>query len=409
MKKFWVVSLALAAATSFAIEPPSERTAAQANNQFGLGLFKTVTKRNDKGNKFLSPVSAYLALSMAYNGASGETLNQMEATLGLARLDRDEVNQANQLLIRSLNSRGSEFQLSVANSLWSRKGFDLKQSFVDRVGPVYGARLATLDFNLPSASKEINQWVSDQTKGRIPTIVPAQLPRELQLLLVNATYFKAEWTRKFSANATRLAPFSVPTGRGARVVKVPTMSTTSHFRHLVSEGTEVIDLPYGQGSVSMTVLLPAKDVTLAALESSLTRESWARLVADLDRATTQYGTITMPKLELTYQEMLNGALQSLGMKRAFTDAAQFDGITGTRVSISSVLQKTFLAVDEKGTEAAAVTGISVGTTSVPPKPVFHMVVDRPYAFAIRDHKSGAILFLGSITEPEGGKLPAPRD
>lgn len=402
--KAMIMGVALVLSSLSWAEIPDAKAAAKANNSFGVKLFQETKIETEKGNKFLSPVSAYLALSMAYNGATGKTLAEMEKTLALVGISRADVNEANLKLLKSLTSRGKEFQLEIANSLWAKKGFDLKEPYVKRVKASYLASLDVLDFKLPTASKTINSWVAKSTHDKITSIVPEKLPDDLRLLIVNATYFDAKWRKQFNPNKTTEQAFRVSRTKS---VKVPMMSQTADYKYISTRTLQAVELPYGterNPTVSMIVVKPRD---LKDFVARMTDETLDSLAEQLDRQEESYGTVTMPSLELKYEALLNAALMSdkLGMKRAFSDSAELDEITSERVAISQVLQKTFLKVFEEGTIAAAVTGISVGTTSVPPPPVFDLKVDSPYFVAIRDKKDGAVLFMGAIAEPEGGKLP----
>lgn len=402
--KAMIVAMALVVGSLGWAESHDAKGAAKANNAFGVKLFRETKKETDKGNKFLSPVSAYLALSMAYNGATGRTRAEMESALAVAGLVRDDVNEGNLALLKSLTSRRKEFELAIANSLWAKKGFDLKDAYVERVKRHYLATLDVLDFALPSASKTINAWVAKATRDKISSIVPEQLPDELRLLIVNATYFDAKWRIPFSKEATRNRPFKVSR---TKTVQVPMMTQTADFKYVATRTLQAVELPYGQSESPTVSFIVVKPRSLDDFLARMTDETLDSLAEQLDREKEKYGTVTMPSLELKYESLLNDALQSdsLGMKRAFTDFAELDEITDERVSISQVLQKTYLKVFEEGTIAAAVTGISVGATSAPPPPEFDLTVDEPYFLVIRDKKEGAVLFMGSIREPEGGKIP----
>jgi serine protease inhibitor len=398
MKKLSTLALTVALGLGVQASAADARTAARANNDFGVSLFKATALRTGNGNKFLSPTSAYLALAMAYNGTLGNTQAEMEKALALTGLTRDEANAANRDLVARL-TQGRDFDLSIANSLWARDGFSLKDTFVDTVRANYGATLETLDFALPSASVTINDWVKAKTKNRIDSIVPDRLPADLRLLLINATYFEAKWQFPFSRWGSRNAPFTKASGAQ---VQVPTMHGSGYWKHHETSDYEAIELPYGQsGEAAMVVVVP-KD--LAAFESGLTGNEWDKIAIGLDAVTPALGTLALPSLELKYESSLVGALNQLGMRQAFQDGAEFGALTDDSVAISEVLQKTYLKVYEEGTIAAAVTGIGVSATSVP---VFQydMKVDRPYAFGIRDKRTGALLFFGTIQEPEGGRLP----
>lgn len=402
MKKM-LVSVALAAVLAVPSFGADGQVAANANNEFGLELFKNTQKTTAKGNKFLSPASAYLALAMLYNGATGETADQIAEALALTGLTLEEINESSQALMTALTET-SEFELNIANSVWARQGYKIKSDFKRNVNKHFDASVDTLDFDADDASKIINAWVMHQTKGKIDSIVPDKLPENLVMFLANAIYFDAKWALPFDPNDTRERPFN---GRNG-VEKVAMMSNTGNFKYASLRNGEGIELPYGQkNEASMILFKPSQD--LDTFVSGLDAASWASTVSAIRGAQSTYGSVTIPSLELEYEDTLNGTLQAMGMKRAFANNAQLGELVelkaGKNVKVTSVLQKTFLKVYEEGTIAAAVTGISVGITSLPPQPKFNFVADSPYVLAIRDNRTGAILFFGAIAMPEGGKLP----
>ncbi len=384
--------------SAFAVDA---RVAGEASNQFGVQLFKSTTKRTAKGNKFLSPLSAYLALSMAYNGTEGTTQAEMEKALALTGMTRDEANDANRQLIAALTT-GRDFDLSVANSLWARNQFVMKDTFLNPVRTNYGARLEMLDFDLPTASKTINDWVKTATHSKIDSIVPDKLDPQLRLVLINATYFEAKWTAPFQNSGTYNEPFKRPDG--TRVI-VPTMHKAMVGKHLKAREYEAIELPYGKSAeASMIVVVPTD---LAAFETALSANQWKYIATQLTAAPAELGTLALPKVEITYESSLVDSLKQLGMVRAFDlKNAEFKPLSDEQVGISDVLQKTYVKVFEEGTIAAAVTSVSVGAASIP-QYKFQMKVDRPYLFGIQDKKTGTLLFMGTVQEPEGGKLPPP--
>ncbi len=402
MKRFFSVLAALAVGTSaLAIDA---RTAARANNQFGVNLFKASTARSAKGNKFLSPTSAFLALSMLDNGAEGTTRAGIETTLALAGITREELNDANLLLMSKLQT-GRDFTLGIANSLWGKKGYDLKQDFTNVLRTNYSATVEELDFSLPIAPQTINDWVKAKTNNKIDSIVASPLPPDLRLILINATYFDAKWTEPFEPNYTQDSEFRKADGTR---VQVPFMNTTySAAHHVKTANYEAISLPYGKAQdADMVVVVPTD---LAKFEASLTGAAWQQILAGLDASKGSFGTLSLPSLEFSMEAALDDSLKALGMKEAFDfNKADFSSITDENVAVTSVLQKTYVKVFEEGTIAAAVTSISVGASAIPQYD-FQMEVNRPYLFGIRCKRTGALLFLGSISEPEGGKLPVKKN
>jgi serpin B len=407
--KHWKVTLvAAAAATASAVALTRDRVtpegqASRSNNAFGVKLFANTTTRSSVGNKFLSPTSAYLALSIVANGASGNTRRDMEEALAIAPFGRDAMNVANERLIRALREKSDGTELSIANAVWVKEDYEIQQAFLDRVVEPYSSRVERLDFASPKASETINGWTAKETRDKIKNIVPERLPEESRVIVTNAVYFKAKWEIPFAAAETRLARFD----NGRRGVDVPMMHSAAHYRYAkLDDGSEAIALPYVGGKTEMIVWLP-KYRQLSVAERAVRDGALDAIAHKLDRTKASYGRLALPKLRMEYEASLNEPLAKLGMGSAFDDGADFTDLAKDRLAISSVLQKTFIGIDEEGTEAAAVTAIIVGAASAPPPPTFTMTVDRPYVFAIRHRPTGALLFIGSVQEPEGGKLPPP--
>ena len=235
-----------------------------------------------------------------------------------------------------------------------------------------------------------------------------RLAEDARLVLLNATCFKADWTLPFDAAATTLRAFKLESSDPA--ISVPMMSLTASFRYASRRNAQVIELPYGRnGAISMIVVLPLLESGLAGFEKSLTVEGWEDLAGEVSKAEPHRGLMVLPKIEFSYATSLRPALSKLGAARAFSDDAQFGEPSSKPAGLSEVLQKTFLAVTEKGTEAAAVTVVTTRTNSSPQlrpaRVAFTMVVDRPYFFAVVEKTTRAVLFLGSIRQPEGGMRP----
>lgn len=397
----------LAMAAQLAVAAPSVKRAGSANNDFGFQLFNQVQKRTEKGNKFLSPVSAYLALSMLYDGARGISEKEMSEGLFLSGLTREDVGAMNHEFMHALTG-SKDYTLKIANSAWTRKGFDLLDAFSENLGN-YHARAASLDFSQKSAVDTINKWVAEATfdkvtkKALIDKILE-EIPADAVLYLLNAVYFNADWEQKFKDGDSWNREFHVT---AKRTVQVPTMSQTGRYRVVGNDSRKAIELPYKGGKTSMVVILPEGKETVDSLAAKLTDKSWAALTASLDKAEPATYDITLPKLELKYEDELNDALTKQKMGSLFNKGAPADltGISDAagHLYVSKVKQKTFLQVDEDGTKAAAVTSVEVGLESaILVQNRFE--VDRPYLLAIRDKGTNAVLFLGAINEPEGGKL-----
>ncbi|MBD1912273.1 MULTISPECIES: serpin family protein [unclassified Leptolyngbya] len=366
-----------------------------SQNAFGFKLFSQVMQQADGQNVMISPSSVAIALSMTYNGASGETQQAMARVLELQGMSLEDLNQANAALDTILENADPDVKIGIANSLWGREDFTFNPDFLQRNQDYYRAEVQSMDFADPNATDTINEWVSDSTEGKIPKIVEQIRPEEV-LFLVNAVYFKGTWTDPFSRRQTQRQPFYRADGSQ---MTVPMMTKNGEFRYLQTDQFQGIHLPYGDGRLSMVVLLPRDGSSLEALQQSLTPQNWQTW---MNRFAQQPGMIQLPRFESEFGTGLNDALTALGMDVAFDpDAADFSGMGDAQLYISDVQHKTYIKVDEEGTEAAAATSVGIGVTSLPVNPPFRMVCDRPFLYAIQDNETGAILFMGVMMNPSG--------
>ena len=364
-----------------------------ANTQFGLRLFAQLNRQSPPKNIVVSPTSVAIALGMAYNGANGATQQAMAATLGVQGLSLDALNQANRELLASLKHPEPTVQLAIANSLWANQQIPLKPDFLQRNQNYYGANVTNLNFADPKAPAIINQWVSQHTQGKIPTIVDQVRPDDV-LFLINAIYFKGNWSTPFDPKLTRNQPFFLANGRQ---ISHAAMTQSGDFRYFETDQFQAVSLPYGkQGRMSFYLFLPKKTASLAAFVKTLTPENWQTWMGQFR---TIPGRIQMPRLKLEYETELNPDLKALGMGVAFSGQADFSNLSTASTQISEVKHKTFIEVNEEGTEAAAATSVGIRLTAAPIGEPFQLVVDRPFFFAIRDNKTGTVLFMGNIQNP----------
>jgi serine protease inhibitor len=398
----FVAATLFGAAATHAAPPSASVDVAAADNAFGFRLLEAVQKTSPNGNIILSPVGVALDLSLALNGAEGQTRQEMLAALSLSGLDLGAINTANAQLIKVTRTSAKNITLSVADSLWvDGRRATLRPDYAKQTQAWYDAEMADLDFSNPSAANRINSWASKGTQGRISKVIDRIDPADLALLL-NAVYFKGQWTHKFDKAQTQQRDFALA---GGSVKQVPRMAQSGRFDYFETPQVQAVRLSFGEGDFVMEVLLPAKSSSLGALEAELTPEHWAGWQAQY---APRSGKIELPRFELKSNYRLNEPLQSLGIKRAFhPDGAQLTGMfsaapgqpSAGRFFISSVLQSTYWTVDEEGSEAAAATTIGVRATAVV-RP-FQMIVDRPFFCAIEDRRSGALLFIGAIYDPAG--------
>ncbi len=373
-----------------------EQVAATATTEFGLALFRAVNARTARDASLaLSPISASLALGMLLNGAEGETLTQVRSTLGFGDRPVAQVNAAYKALIPLLSALDPSVKMTFANAAWFDVGTPASSAFTQAISDVFAGRVSALPFTAPSTVTTINSWVSAATNGKITTIVD-RLSGDDVALLVNATYFKGRWRSQFDASNTRPLPFSVTASVTAQV---PTMSSEQGLLRgaALADGTLIGELPYGGDAFVMDLIVPPQGKLEATIDS-LTPARWRAMLARLPDSASSV-RIQLPKFRLEMSRMLHDDLARLGMPRPFLlGGAQlspmFSAPTGP-LHISSVLQKIFVDVNEEGTEAAAVTSITVRVTSA----TSGFVVDRPFLFIIRDRLTGTLLFMGKVVRP----------
>lgn len=373
---------------------PIEGSVVTANTKFGFSLFNEIRKTEQGKNIFISPFSISVALAMTLNGAAGETEQAMTHTLQLQGLDAETINVGYAGLRQTLSTADPKVTLAIANSLWARQGVPFNQDFLQRNAQFFGAEISTLDFNDPSASKTINKWVDTNTNGKIKEIVGNNIDPLTVLFLINAIYFKGTWQEEFDPSQTREGPFHLANGD---VKQVPMMRQNRWYPYYRGENFQAIRLAYGEGQMSMYIFLPDGESDLNSFLENLNAESWESWMSQFHG---QDVSLVMPKFKLEYEKNLNDTLKALGMGIAFGGDADFSrmAILSENLYIKKVLHKTFVEVNEEGTEAAAATSVEVGITSAPPPPI-PFVVDRPFFFAIRDNQTETVLFMGIVVEP----------
>lgn len=370
-----------------------ERQVITRSNAFGLDLLAEVHAAEDGPNVFLSPFSASMALGMTLNGAVAGTFDAMRTALRLEGVTQEEINTSYEGLLDLLLGLDPSVTLAIGNSVWARQDVPFHDAFTNAVTTHFDAEVASLDFSDPATKDRINAWVEEATNGRIDKIIDRIDPAHIMFLL-NAVYFKGGWRTQFDPAETRPGPYTRADGSSVEVEMMHLEPTT--FLYAATDRYEAVELPYGGGAFVMTIVLPAPDRDLAGLVASLDDVAWQGLVADLD--STEIGVV-LPKFTIEYDKLLNDALADMGMGVAFTKQADFTRLTPlaeeAAVCINFVRQKTFVQVDEEGTEAAAVTAVGMIAESAPPT----IRVDRPFLIAIRERLSGTILFLGAIGDP----------
>jgi serine protease inhibitor len=396
MKFLAVVMVCMMSGTGALPRPDSSdaaRVLAAPYAQFGFEVLRELAEKRPDGNVFISPTSIAVALAMTSNGASGATREAIIATLHADAQSIDAFNAANRALVEQMGNATS-VQLSMANGLWLQEGFPVNPSFNQVLEANYSAQAGNLDFRKPAATQTINAWVAKHTNDRIQKLLDHIDPSTV-VMLTNAIAFKGKWTLPFDPKETQSHDFK--TG-GGNIQQVPMMKHSAKYAYASANGLEAIRLPYADGAFAMYVVLPQDAGQMQSFLQQLTPDVFTNLASSLQ---TRAGAIELPRFTIRYDATLNAILTKLGMGIAFGSGANFEGIAGARpLQISEVRHASFLSVDEEGTEAAAATSVGIRALAmrVEPPP-FHMVVDRPFFVAIRDERSGQLLFTGMIAEP----------
>jgi serpin B len=367
----------------------------RGNNDLAFDLYRA---KGGEGNLIFSPYSISLAFSMAYAGARGETEGQMAETLNY--LPQDAQHPAFNALDARISGLGEKgggdappFQLNVANSAWGQEGYRFEGAYLETLAVHYGAGMRAIDFGQPEeASEEINAWISSETEDRIKDLVsPDTIDPTTRLALANAIYFKGSWLSSFEPSNTRDGPFTTAAGDDTTV---PLMRQTADLAYAEGDGYQAVRLPYKGEAVDMLVVLP-EEGSFEEVEGRLGSAFFDEIRNDLR---DNYVRLTMPRFDFETDLDLAGLLKGMGMTNPFSDAADFSGMTGAKgLFISEALHRANVTVDEKGTEAAAVTLLTLAESGRP-EPV-EMTVDRPFIFAIAERETGEILFLGRVTDP----------
>jgi serine protease inhibitor len=364
------------------------------NNQLGLELLSSVEANGD-GNTFISPTSLFMALSMVYNGAEGVTKEEIAKVLHAEGMDVKDLNKANASLMSKLHSDSKQIQLNVANSIWLNENFHFQNDFAGNNRDYFNAKIQEIDINDSQSPKMINDWVEKATNDKIKELVGSPLDSDLVAMILNAIYFKGNWTHEFDKKQTEKRTFYLEDGT---TKEVPLMVLNNKLDYLETENFQAVSLPYGDEEMSMKVFLPKENSSLDNFEKKLTIDNWKKWNSEFQE---KEGTVILPKFKLEYEILLNDTLKKLGMTTAFDKGANFSKMIEEKkpLRISKVKQKTFIEVNEEGTEAAGATSVEIVKESASLDEPFQMEINRPFFIAITDHETGTILFIGSIWNP----------
>ncbi len=364
-----------------------------ANTGFAFDLLEQIADKQPGGNVFVSPYSVSSILQMVGDGASGVTKQEIESVLhvnGLATRDT-----ACRKLDQSITSGQSNVILNLANAIWLTQGVALNPEFVAACTNYSQAKTGALDFASPQSAKIINDWAAANTHGRIKDIVQWPMNPLTRVILANAIYFKGNWAHEFDKSATTDRAFTPIDGTQ---IQVPMMQQHGHFDYFQAQGFQALCLPYAGGRLQMYLFLPDSGSDIKKLLAGFDGGAWQNKIPTHFR--NREGTVMLPRFKLNYDVILNEPLEALGMKHAFSSDADFSAMSAEKLFLSEVKQKSFVEVNEEGTEAAAVTTATLRALAVmrPEKP-FEMILDHPFFFAIGDKTTRAILFMGIVSNP----------
>ncbi len=367
---------------------------------FDVALFRAVAAA--PGNQFISPYSVSSAFALVYPGAGGQTAAEIAQVFGFDASPGVEAQQT-RALADALRSQRGNSELNIANAAWVERTMALRAEYARTIRDVMGGTIEPVDFirDPPGALRQINAWAARETRDRIPQILPQPDPAR-RLVLTNAIYFKGRWADPFTASSTRDGDFF--TGAQSRV-SARLMRQITHARYVEAPGLQAARFDYDDGNFALDVFLPRERTGLAAFERTLTGARLSDLMAQLSAASPARLDLTLPKVQLNADYQLGDTLRAMGVRTAFTSAADFSAITeAERLAISAVIHTTFHAIDEAGTEAAAVTAIDMVATaapSAPPPPPIEFKADHPFFIVLHHKPTGARLFLGRIATPGG--------
>jgi serine protease inhibitor len=367
----------------------------EAGNDFALKITRRIND-DEPGNFFISPLSVGYALGMTFNGAAGETREGIKKTLDFGNLSDDEINHSYYNLRKQLMGMDKKVEMEIANSVWFRNDLQVKNAFKGILAEYYDAVATGLNFGDPAAKDIINKWIESKTRGKIRDMLD-QIPADAVMYLVNAIYFKADWTFQFDKSATKKEPFKLNNGSEKLVDMM--FSKGVEVSYIVSDKFTYIEVPYGNRQFVMSVMLPNQGYTVDDVFSSLGADQLKNLSGQARKITVE---LKLPKFKLEYKKLLNDHLSDMGMARAFTPSAEFPDLFEDPLSlmISRVLHQSFIEVNEEGSEAAAATIVEIVETSMPINPdPQRITVDRPFAFFITERHTNSVMFSGKMMEP----------
>lgn len=399
-KPLLALAVALTLGGAQAAEPPAntDRDVVTAGaNAFGVDLYRDLASK-DGANLFISPTSISTALAMVYAGANGQTAADIAKTMHYD-LPADRFHAASGDLLKSMQIKAEGRRLAVANALWVEKSYVLSPAYLALTEKHYGAGVKKMDFSKPTqAVGTINKWVSDNTEQKIKNLFsPSDVTAATRLVLTNTVYLKADWADPFKKSATHDAPFHLS---GDKSVTAPMMSQQRRYLYAKADGAQMLSIPYQGDELSFVIVLPDAADGLGAIEKTLSPAQVSSWQSALKSGGGALVNLQMPRLKFEAKYPLEEPLTKLGMAKAFSNQADFSGMSPKGdLKIDKVVHQTYLAVDETGTEAAAATGAIMATAAMRPDTPIKFHADHPFLFWIEDKRSGAILFMGRVTDP----------
>ncbi|MFO8235756.1 MAG: serpin family protein [Bacteroidales bacterium] len=397
MNSFRVIGLILLISliTEGNLQAQNMEKTVEGNNKFTFSLFDEVN--NEDENVFFSPYSISSALAMAYNGSRKETKEEIRVVLNFLE-NKQELSVNFKDINEHLHQLEKEdIQINIANSLWGEKSYEFSSEFLDLNKKYYKAGINKVDFkkNYSEAREQINQWVEDNTQEKIKDLIPkGMLDPMTRLVLVNAIYFKGAWALPFNEKNTREDTFYVYSKCMTKADFMHRSLTAKYYKDNVAE---VLEIPYSGKDLSMMILLPLEKYGMEKLERKLDHNLYEKYNNELSRVQVE---LSLPKFEITADYELSDVLKKMGMASAFSGDADFSGMTGKKeLYINNIVHKSFIDVNEEGTEAAAATGVVMSKTSRPPSEKVKFKADHPFIFFIKDNETNSILFMGRVMNP----------
>ena len=362
---------------------------------FVFAFYSEIAEKDNKSNVFFSPLSISTAFSMAYEGAKENTASEMQQVFGFESDDTKRQKAISELLSR-FNHKDDWYNLQVANALWVKDGYKIKQDYLDDAKTHYSGTVDNVNFVTDNGINRVNSWVAEKTNHKIQNILaPGSTDEATRMVITNAVYFKGKWSSEFNPRNTSEKPFW--TDKDISVMASIMKQPVEIYNYAKTDGLQALELNYLGGNISMVVLLPKDRDGIQSLEQSMDKK---KLDAIKDSMTRQPVTVEIPRFEFETEYNLKSPLQSLGLRDAFDkNNADFQGITDEQIYIDQAAHKAFVNVNEEGTEAAAITALVARATSGPPEPVDEFVADHPFVFLIQDNESGQILFIGRVMDP----------